>query len=70
MLEDEERSDSVKTHIELEINISIGKRKYLLQVKKGSHLTEAITIFLTDNNLNANYQGPILAMVRQELLKK
>lgn len=34
------------TPIELEINISIGKKKYLLQVEKGAQLTQAVQNFL------------------------
>ena len=31
-----------KKRIELEINITIGKKKYLLQVERGAHLTQAV----------------------------
>ena len=65
MFEEQVRHPTMKTQIELEINISIGKKKYLLQVEKGAQLTEAVQNFLHSNGLNINYQGPILAMVRQ-----
>lgn len=56
--------------VELEVNISIGKNKFLLQVEKCSNLHEEVLEFLKLHHINLKYEGPILAMVREELSKK
>jgi hypothetical protein len=52
------------------VNITIGKSKYLLQVEKCSNLHIEVQNFLQQHKLNAKYERPILAMVREELAKR
>jgi hypothetical protein len=52
------------------VNISIGKKKYLLEVGKCSNLHSEVQRFLKQHGLNTKYEGPILAMVREELAKR
>ena len=62
--------EQLKSNIELAIDLSIGHRKFFLQIPKNASITDQIDNFLVMNSINIKYQGIILQKVREELQKK
>ncbi len=53
--------------LELEINLNIKDRKYLIRVPKSTDLSKLVQQFLADHALSPTYHAPIIRLVQQQL---
>jgi hypothetical protein len=54
--------------LELEINLNIKDRKYLIRVPRSTDLSKLVQQFLVEHSLSPTYHAPIIRLVQQQLL--